>query len=82
MFSSSEQKESRDFFSKIDAEDTLRILEIELNFFYGLLIHTMVAVATSKVGIIPQCTSIGLVVAALSLFYKEEKRGFQRFMLK
>ena len=82
MFSSSEQKESRDFFSKIDAEDTLRILEIELNFFYGLLIHTMVAVATSKVGIIPQCTSIGLVVAALSLFYQEEKRGFQRYDVK
>ena len=81
MFSSSEHKESRDFFSKRDAEDTLRMLEIELNFFYDL-IHTKVAVATSKVGIISQCTSIGLVVAALSLFYKEEKRGFQRFDVK
>ena len=38
--------------------------------------------ATSKVGIISQCTSIGLVVAALSLFYEEEKRGFQRFDVK
>uniref|UniRef100_A0A7N2L449 DUF4220 domain-containing protein n=1 Tax=Quercus lobata TaxID=97700 RepID=A0A7N2L449_QUELO len=81
MFSSSEHKESRDFFSKINAEDTLRILEIELNFFYDL-IHTKVKVATSKVGIISQWTSIGLVVAALSLFYKEEKRGFQRLDVK
>ena len=76
MFSSSEHKESRDFFSKIDAEDTLRILEIELNFFYGLLIHTMVAVATSKVGIIPQCTSIGLVVAALITFLQRRETRF------
>ena len=37
MLSSSEHKESRDFFSKRDAEDTLRMLEIELNFFYDLL---------------------------------------------
>ncbi|XP_075658693.1 uncharacterized protein LOC142628492 [Castanea sativa] len=81
MFSSREHKESREFFSEIDAEDTLRILEIELNFFYDL-IHTKVAVATSKVGILSQCTSIGLVVAALSLFYKEEKRGFQRIDVK
>ena len=80
MFSSCEHKESRDFFSKIDVEDTLRILDIELNFYD--LIHTKVAVATSKVGIISQCTSIGLVVAALSLFYQEEKRGFQRFDVK
>nr|POE73908.1 hypothetical protein CFP56_42323 [Quercus suber] len=80
MFSSSEHKESRDFFSKIDAEDTLRILEIELNFFYDL-IHTKVAVATSKVGIISQCTSIGLVVAALSLFYREENRGLNMVTL-
>ncbi|KAL4637094.1 hypothetical protein ACB092_03G056100 [Castanea dentata] len=82
MFSSSEHKKSRDFFSRIDAEDALRILEIELNFFSSFfydLLHTKVAVATSKVGIISQCISIGLVVAALSLFYKEEKRGFQRF---
>ena len=37
MFSSSEHKESQDFFSNRDAEDTLRMLEIELNFFYDLL---------------------------------------------
>ena len=37
MFSSRVHKESRDFFSKRDAEDTLRMLEIELNFFYDLL---------------------------------------------
>ena len=81
MFSSRVHKESRDFFSNRTAEDTLRILEITLNFFYDIL-HTKIVVATSKIGIISRCISIGLVVSALSLFYGEEKHGFQRFDVK
>jgi hypothetical protein len=81
MFSSREHTVSREFFSKRTAEDALRILEIELNFFYDLL-HTKVVVAHSKLGKISRFISFGLVVAALSLFYKEEKRGFKRFDVK
>ena len=81
IFSSRVHKESRDFFSKRTAEDTLRILEITLNFFYDIL-HTKIVAATSKIGIISRCISIGLVLSALSLFYKEEKHGFQRFDVK
>ena len=73
MFSSREHRESREFFNKRSSKDALRILEIELNFFYGIL-HTKVEVAYSMLGKMSRCISIGLVVAALSLFYKEEER--------
>ena len=80
MFSSSEHKDSRDFFSKRDAEDaedTLRMLEIVLNFFYDLL-PTKVVVATSKVGIISESTAIELVVATLSLFSTKKRNIVSR----
>ena len=73
MFSSREHRESREFFNKRSSKDALRILEIELNFFYGIL-HTKVEVTYSMLGKMSRCISIGLVVAALSLFYKEEER--------
>ena len=78
LFSSREHRESREFFHKGSSKDALRILEIELNFFYDIL-HTKVEVAYSRLVKISRFISIGLVVAALSLFYKEEKRGFKRF---
>ncbi|XP_050282527.1 uncharacterized protein LOC126723245 [Quercus robur] len=81
MFSTREHKESREFFIGRTAEETLRILEIELNFFYDLL-HTKVVVTRSKLGKISQCMSFGLVVAALSLFHKEEKQDLKRFDIK
>ncbi|KAK4591978.1 hypothetical protein RGQ29_016448 [Quercus rubra] len=76
MFTSREHKESREFFSKRNAEETLRVLEIELNFFYDVL-HTKVVVTHSKLGKISWYISLGLVVAALSLFLKEEKKDFK-----
>ena len=78
LFSSREHRESREFFHKGSSKDALRILEIELNFFYDIL-HTKVEVAYSRLVKMSRFISIGLVVAALSLFYKEEKRGFKRF---
>ena len=81
MFSSREHGESRNFFSRRDAEDTLKILEIELNLFYDLL-HTKVVVANSKLGKLVRCISFGLVVAALSLFHKEDKHGLKSFDVK
>ena len=69
------------FFVSHKLEIQVNSLLIELNFFYDLL-RTKVVVATSKVGIISECTTIGLVVATLSLFYKEEKHCFQRFDVK
>ena len=81
MFSSIDHKESREFFSTLEAKDTLGILEIELNYFYDLL-HTKVVVANSKLGKITRGISFGLVVASLSLFYQEEKQGFKGFDVK
>jgi len=37
MFNSREHRENREFFHKGSSEDALRILEIELNFFYDVL---------------------------------------------
>ena len=78
MFSSREHTESREFFSKRDAKDTLKILEIQLNYFYDLL-HSKVVVATSKIGMITRGMCTVLVVSAFSLFHIEEKRTFQLF---
>uniref|UniRef100_A0A7N2L3I1 DUF4220 domain-containing protein n=2 Tax=Quercus lobata TaxID=97700 RepID=A0A7N2L3I1_QUELO len=76
VFSSREHTESREFFTKRSAEQTLKILEIQLNYFYDLL-HTKVLVATSKIGKISRGISTGLVVAAFSLFILEEKGTFK-----
>ena len=76
MFSSREHIESREFFTKRRPEQTLKILEIQLNYFYDLL-HTKVLVSTSNRGIISRGISTGLVVAAFSLFIKEEKGTFK-----
>uniref|UniRef100_A0A2N9J2P0 DUF4220 domain-containing protein n=1 Tax=Fagus sylvatica TaxID=28930 RepID=A0A2N9J2P0_FAGSY len=81
MFSSIDHKESREVFSTLEAKETLGILEIELNYFYDLL-HTKVVVANSKLGKITRVIPFGLVVASLSLFYKEEKQGFKGFDVK
>ncbi|KAL4637087.1 hypothetical protein ACB092_03G055700 [Castanea dentata] len=81
MFSSGQHEESRDFFSRRTAEQTLRILEIELNIFYDLL-HTKVVVVNSKLGKFVRGISFGLVVAALSLFHKEDKYGLKSFDVK
>ena len=75
MFSSREHTESREFFTKRSAEQTLKILEIQLNYFYYLL-HTKVLVATSNIGKISRGIPTGLVVAAFSLFILEEKNKF------
>ncbi|KAK7855763.1 hypothetical protein CFP56_026417 [Quercus suber] len=76
MFSSREHTESREFFTKRRPEETLKILEIQLNYFYDLL-HTKVLVATSSIGKISRGISTGLVVAAFSLFILEEKGTFK-----
>uniref|UniRef100_A0A7N2L307 DUF4220 domain-containing protein n=1 Tax=Quercus lobata TaxID=97700 RepID=A0A7N2L307_QUELO len=76
MFSSREHTESREFFTKRRPKQTLKILEIQLNYFYDLL-HTKVLVATSNIGKISRGISTGLVVAAFSLFFLEEKGTFK-----
>ncbi|XP_030958323.1 uncharacterized protein LOC115980182 [Quercus lobata] len=74
MFSSREHTESREFFTKRSAEQTLKILEIQLNYFYDLL-HTKVLVATSPMGIATRIVSTGLVVASFALFLIIEEKG-------
>ncbi|KAL4637082.1 hypothetical protein ACB092_03G055300 [Castanea dentata] len=64
-----------------EAEEALRILEIELNSFYDLL-HTKVVVATTNIGILSRAATTGLVIAAFSLFFKQEKLSFQKFDVK
>ncbi|KAM3752723.1 hypothetical protein ACB098_03G041100 [Castanea mollissima] len=74
MFSSREHTESREFFSNQRAEDALKLLEIQLNYFYDLL-HTKVLVAISPMGIATRFVSTGLVVAAFALFLIIKEKG-------
>ncbi|GAY68690.1 hypothetical protein CUMW_266100 [Citrus unshiu] len=62
-------------FGTFGPEKALGIIEVELNLFYEVL-HTKIQVIHSLLGIILRFTSLGSVVAALSIFYfRVEKHG-------
>ncbi|KAK1582000.1 hypothetical protein Q3G72_010895 [Acer saccharum] len=76
IFSFQERNESRDFFLNLNAEDALRVIEVELNFIYEAL-YTKVQVVHSKFGYCTRFISFASVVASLSFFYfKVKKSGF------
>ncbi|KAK9233503.1 hypothetical protein WN943_023753 [Citrus x changshan-huyou] len=68
IFSFNEREQSRAFFDKLSPEDALRIIEVQLNFIYGVL-HTKIRVMHSVFGCIFRFISFGSIVAALSYFY-------------
>ncbi|KAL9462107.1 hypothetical protein AB3S75_000161 [Citrus x aurantiifolia] len=62
-------------FGTFGPEKALGIIEVELNLFYEIF-HTKIQVICSLLGIILRFTSLGSVVAALSIFYfRVEKHG-------
>lgn len=67
IFSFKDRNESRKFFHSIDAEDALRVLEVELNFIYEVL-FTKAVVVHSVIGYVFRLLSFILVVVALALF--------------
>ncbi|KAM3686940.1 hypothetical protein ACB098_10G040500 [Castanea mollissima] len=72
IFSFRERNESREFFLRIDEEDALKIIDLELNFIYEAL-YTTVVVVHNKIGYAFRAVSVGSVVAAFVIFARLNK---------
>ncbi|POO02152.1 hypothetical protein TorRG33x02_019360 [Trema orientale] len=81
-FSTYERDESRAYFVSFrNSEEVLRVISVELNFFYQIL-YTKVVVVRTKMGYIVRFMSFSAVVVAFVLFYLLEKRGFNNVDIK
>ncbi|KAJ6308537.1 hypothetical protein OIU76_018173 [Salix suchowensis] len=82
IFSFKDRNESRKFFHSIDAEDALKVIEVELNFIYEVL-FTKAVVVHSVVGYVFRLLSFILVVVALALFrFNVKKETFDPLDVK
>ncbi|MBA0709625.1 hypothetical protein Golax_024651, partial [Gossypium laxum] len=68
VFSRHARKESRDFFKEREPEDALRVIEVELNFLYGVF-YTKMMIMHSLVGYVFRIIACGSILAALALFH-------------
>ncbi|XP_059436837.1 uncharacterized protein LOC132169912 [Corylus avellana] len=75
IFSTRDHWQSRDFFGQRTAEVALKVVAVELNFFYTVL-YTKVVVIRSIFGYFARFISSCAIVAALSTFYSLDKHGF------
>ncbi|KAK9984741.1 hypothetical protein SO802_034266 [Lithocarpus litseifolius] len=73
-----ERNESQEFFRRIDKEDALKIIDLELNFIYEAL-YTKVVVVHNKIGYAFRAVSVGTVVAAFVIFARLNKICFTKF---
>ena len=78
IFSFRERNESREFFRRINEEDALKIIDLELNFIYEAL-YTKVVVEHNKIGYAFRAVSVGSVVAAFVIFARLNKICFTKF---
>lgn len=78
IFSFRERNQSRDFFLARSADDAFRVIEVELNFIYEVL-YTKLPVVYDRVGYFCRTFSIIAVIISFTLFYYEEKKGFEGF---
>lgn len=78
IFSFRERNTSREFFHRRNAEDTLRLLEVELNFFYDVL-YTKVVVVQDKFGYFCRLICFSSMEIALVLYFFMDKDRFGRF---
>ncbi|KAL1157766.1 hypothetical protein V6Z11_A08G178200 [Gossypium hirsutum] len=68
MFSIHARKESREFFKMRTPEDALRVIEVELNFLYGVF-YTKMMIMHSRVGYVFRIIACGSILVALALFH-------------
>ncbi|KAF7849701.1 hypothetical protein BT93_L0363 [Corymbia citriodora subsp. variegata] len=78
IFSFRERNASREFFHRRNAEDTLKLLEVELNFFYDVL-YTKVVVVRDKFGYFCRFICFSSMKIALVLYFFMDKDRFGRF---
>ncbi|CAH2046307.1 unnamed protein product [Thlaspi arvense] len=76
IFSSEQREESREFFSQLDHEVALRVLEAELGFIYEGL-YTKVSVLHSWVGAVTRTISLGSLVSAFCIFHFRPKNSHE-----
>ncbi|CAK7356205.1 unnamed protein product [Dovyalis caffra] len=82
IFSFKDRNESRKFFHSIDAEDALKVIEVELNFIYEVL-FTKAVVVHSIYGYVFRLLSFVLVLVALALFrFNVQKHKFHPLDVK
>ncbi|XP_024020939.1 uncharacterized protein LOC21386891 [Morus notabilis] len=72
----SDRNESRHYFHEISAEQAMKVLSVELNFFYEVL-YTKAVVVHRKLGYFWRCVSSISIFVALSLFFVAEKQRFR-----
>ncbi|POO02151.1 hypothetical protein TorRG33x02_019350 [Trema orientale] len=81
VFSLFYRRESEVYFGKRTSEDALRVISVELNFFYQVL-YTKVVVVRSKMGYIFRFMSSSAVFVAFFLFYSSEKHNYHSVDIK
>lgn len=72
------RNESSELFTKLTAEDALRIIEVELNFLYDAL-YTKVIVVHNRWGHFFRFLSFSSIGTALGVFVSVDKDGFEEF---
>ncbi|RDX74112.1 hypothetical protein CR513_46177, partial [Mucuna pruriens] len=77
IFSFHERSESRTFFLKLTALDTLRVIEVELNFIYQAF-YTKASAIFSMLGFGFRFLSVCSLVAALGIFVHDPKRRYDK----
>ncbi|KFK23681.1 hypothetical protein AALP_AAs63807U000200 [Arabis alpina] len=76
VFNSEQCDESREFFSKLDHEEALTILEVELGFIYEGL-YTKVSVLHTWVGAVTRTIALGSLLSAFCIFHFRTKKSHE-----
>ncbi|KFK23934.1 hypothetical protein AALP_AAs69373U000100, partial [Arabis alpina] len=80
IFSSQSEQwnNSKEFFLSLDAEEALRVLEVELSFIYGTF-FTKVDILHTRIGFAFRFIALASLVSSLCIFTKAKKHDYNRF---
>lgn len=78
IFTIQERDESREFFDSLNAEEALRIIEVELGLIYDCL-FTKAEILNNKTGVVFRFIALGCLVASLCLFKMTKKNHYDGF---
>ncbi|KAG2261939.1 hypothetical protein Bca52824_069018 [Brassica carinata] len=78
IFTSQQRAESKTFFSSLNADEALEILEVELNFIYEAL-FTKAEVLHNRLGLSFRFITLGCLIASLCIFQYKNKDQYDEF---
>ncbi|KFK25862.1 hypothetical protein AALP_AA8G171900 [Arabis alpina] len=78
IFTFQQRAESKRFFSSLEAEEALSIIEVELNFIYEAL-FTKAEILHNWIGVIFRFIALGCLIAALCIFQYKNKDQYGGF---